>query len=374
VNSFPQFPTPTTFRDTPLIFSAPSNPISVSDVDAGSNALSVTLTASSGLVSLSGVTGLTFSTGDGTNDVTMSFLGTLTNLNAALNGLTFRPANGFTGIATLQISTNDQGYSGSGGARTTTNTISIDVRSTGVIQLSSSTYSVDESSPFAVITITRTDGSAGATSISFSTTSGTATGGSACSAGVDFISVSGTLSWANNDSNSKSFAVPICADSLTEINETVNLTLSNLSGSATLGPRTTATLTITNPPVLLLQENSDLAVAFDSVTLTRDPFTLLNALSPSSTDKRRRISLFVWRLGLLPQDTAANVSALAVDDVGTPYPLVVEFVGPVAGLDDVTQVVVKLPDNILGLPRDLFVMVTLRGPGSNQGRIRIAAP
>jgi hypothetical protein len=76
----------------------------------------------------------------------------------------------------------------------------------------------------------------------------------------------------------------------------------------------------------------------------------------------------------LPLDTAGNVSALAVDNIGTPYPLVVEFVGPVAGLDDVTQVVAKLPDNVLGLPRDLFVTVTLRGPGSNQGRIRIAAP
>ena len=91
-------------------------------------------------------------------------------------------------------------------------------------------------------------------------------------------------------------------------------------------------------------------------------------------DGRRRISLFVWRLNLLPTDTAANVSALAEDSIGTPYPLVVEFVGPVAGLTDVTQVVVKLPDTVLGAPRDLFVKVSLRGPASNPGRIRIATP
>jgi hypothetical protein len=172
--------------------------------------------------------------------------------------------------------------------------------------------------------------------------------------------------------------VPICADSLNEPDETVSLFIGNLTGTGTLGTRTTATLTITNddPPVLLLEDGSDLAIALDSVTMIRDPFTLLNDVNLSSTEKRRRVSLFVWRLGLLQTDTAANVSALAEDSVGTPYPLVVESVSPVTvtGLNDVTQVVVKLPENVLGLPRDLFVKVTLRGPSSNRGRIRIAAP
>jgi len=377
VNLFPQFPSPTTFPATPLVFSPASNVITVNDVDAGNDALTVTLTATSGTISLSGTTGLTFGAGDGTDDITVTFSGTLTSLNAALNGATFKPAAGFTGVATLQISTNDQGHNGSGGAKTTTNTISINVQSGGVLQFSSSTYSVDEDSAFAVITITRTGGNTGVTSVNFSSSNGTATGGDTCGAGVDFTFFSGTLSWANNDSNTKSFAVPICADSLNEGDETVNLTLSNLTGSATLGTRTTATLTITNddPPVLLLEEGSDLAIAFDSVTMVRDPFTLLSDFNLSGTDKRRRVSLFVWRLGLLQTDTAANVSALAEDNVGTPYPLVVESISPVTvpGLNDVTQVVVKLPDNVLGLPRDLFVKVTLRGPSSNRGRIRIAA-
>jgi CSLREA domain-containing protein len=378
VNLFPQFPSPTTFPDTPLVFSPPSNVITVNDVDAGNDALTVTLTATSGTISLSGTTGLTFSAGDGTDDITVTFSGTLANLNAALNGATFKPASGFTGVASLQISTNDQGHNGSGGAKTATNTISINVQSGGVIQFSSSAYSVDEGSAFAVITLTRTGGSAGSTSVNFSSANGTATGGNACGAGIDFVFFSGTLSWSNNDASTKSFAVPLCADSLNEGDETVNLTLSNITGSAALGTRTTATLTITNddPPVLLLEEGSDLAITLDSVTMVRDPFTLLNSFNLGGTDKRRRVSLFVWRLGLLQTDTAANVSALAEDSVGTPYPLVVESISPVTatGLTDVTQVVVKLPDNVLGLPRDLFVKVTLRGPSSNRGRIRIAVP
>jgi hypothetical protein len=378
-NLFPQFPSPSTLPDTPLVFSLPSNLITVNDVDAGNDALTVTLIATtSGTMSLSGTTGLTFSAGDGTDDITMTFSGTLTSLNAAINGSTFKPAAGFTGTAGLQISTNDQGHNGSGGAKTATNTIPINVKSGGVIQFSSSTYSVDEGSGFAVITVTRTGGNGGATSVTFATTNGTASGGSSCSADRDFIIDAGTLTWADNDSSTKSFAVPICADSLNEPDETVSLFIGNLTGTGTLGTRTTATLTITNddPPVLLLEDGSDLAIALDSVTMVRDPFTLLNDVNLSSTDKRRRVSLFVWRLGLLQTDTAANVSALAEDSVGTPYPLVVESVSPVTvtGLNDVTQVVVKLPENVLGLPRDLFVKVTLRGPGSNRGRIRIAAP
>ena len=374
VNQFPF--SPSTLTDKPLVFStATFNSISVSDVDAGSDAVTVTLTATSGTVSLSGTAGLTFGTGDGADDATVSFSGTLTSINAALNGLTFTPTSGFSGFASLQIISNDQGHNGSGGAKTDTDTISINVRSPGVLQFSSSTYSVDESLSFAFVTVTRTGGNGGATSVTYASSNGTATGGGACAAGIDYLNSGGTLSWADNDSNSKFFAVPICPDSLNELDETVNLTLSNVTGSAKLGTRTTATLSIVNddPPMLLLEENSDFAIALDSISLKRDPFTLLNELK-FGTDNRRRVSLFVWRLNLLPTDTAANVSALAEDDMGTPYPLVVEFVGPVAGFDDVTQVIVKLPDTVLGAPRDLFVKVSLRGPASNRGRIRIAAP
>jgi len=42
-----------------------------------------------------------------------------------------------------------------------------------------------------------------------------------------------------------------------------------------------------------------------------------------------------------------------------------------ATIEDVTQVVVRLPDNVTGAPRDLHVKVTLRGILSNEAVIKI---
>ncbi|MFC4992456.1 cadherin domain-containing protein [Rubritalea tangerina] len=65
---------------------------------------SVTVTASSGTFSLSATTGLTFTVGDGTSDSTMTFTGSLADVNAALLGSSFTPANGVAGTASLSIS------------------------------------------------------------------------------------------------------------------------------------------------------------------------------------------------------------------------------------------------------------------------------
>jgi hypothetical protein len=126
-------------------------------------------------------------------------------------------------------------------------------------------------------------------------------------------------------------------------------------------------------PVLLTEQSSERAIALDLVMHTRDPFSLINPYS-LSTDLRRRVDLFVWRLGLLAGDNASNVIVLAEDDQGRSYNLVVEYVGPLQGVGEVTQVVVRLPDSVLGAPRDLWVKVGARGPFSNSAVIKIAAP
>jgi len=117
-------------QDGVLIFSSGNgNPISVSDVDAGGASVRVSLTASNGLITLGGTTGLSFIAGTGTADSTMTFEGTLADINTALNGLAFSPTGGYNGPASLQIVSNDLGNSGSGGSLSDDDTIAITVNS-----------------------------------------------------------------------------------------------------------------------------------------------------------------------------------------------------------------------------------------------------
>ena len=103
------------------------NTISIDDADAGSAQVQVTLTVSNGVLSLTSPAGLTFAVGDGSNDATMTFSGTLANINAALDGLRFTPTTGYYGPASLQITTNDLGNTGFGGAKTDTDNVAITV-------------------------------------------------------------------------------------------------------------------------------------------------------------------------------------------------------------------------------------------------------
>ena len=50
-----------------------------------------------------------FSVGDGADDATMTFSGSIANINAALEGLTYTPNNDYNGTDTLTVTTNDQG-------------------------------------------------------------------------------------------------------------------------------------------------------------------------------------------------------------------------------------------------------------------------
>jgi hypothetical protein len=117
-----------TAEDVALVFSAANgNAISVSDPDAGSNDVQVTLTATNGTLTLNTIAGLSFSAGDGSGDATMTFTGTQAAINTALNGLTFTPAADFSGAALVTIETNDLGNSGTGGPLSDTDSVSITV-------------------------------------------------------------------------------------------------------------------------------------------------------------------------------------------------------------------------------------------------------
>jgi hypothetical protein len=112
----------------PLVFSSGTgNQIVVADPDAEASPLRVTLTVSNGTLTLASNAGLTFLAGDGNADATMTFEGTLTAINNALNGLEYMPNPDFSGTETLVITVNDLGHNGPGGPQTTTATITINV-------------------------------------------------------------------------------------------------------------------------------------------------------------------------------------------------------------------------------------------------------
>jgi hypothetical protein len=110
VNSVP-VGQPATKNVAKTFSSATSNLISISDLDAGLLIVQVQLNATNGTITLPVKTGLTFTAGDGTADATMTFTGTIANINLRLNGLTFTGNFNFTGAATLQIVTSDLGNS-----------------------------------------------------------------------------------------------------------------------------------------------------------------------------------------------------------------------------------------------------------------------
>ena len=104
------------------------------------------------------------------------------------------------------------------------------------VQFSAPTYTVDESSARATITVNRTGVAVGTLSANYAVSAGTATSGS------DFTARTGKLSFTAGQS-SKTFTVSIKRDTLNEANETINLTLSDPVGGL-LGSQNTATLTV----------------------------------------------------------------------------------------------------------------------------------
>lgn len=176
--------------------------LAISDVDAGGKPVQVTLTATNGTVTLSQVTGLTFTTGDGTADAALTFTGTVADINAALDGAIFSPTAAFTGAASLQVVTSDQGNTGTGGTLTDTDTLAITVTAAGV-----------NLTP--VIT---------APSATLAATIGTA---------LNFDASTGTISISDNDNSGTDLSVTLTATHGTlTLGSTAGLTFTTGDGSA----------------------------------------------------------------------------------------------------------------------------------------------
>jgi uncharacterized protein (TIGR03437 family) len=169
-----------------------------------------------------------------------------------------------------------------------------------------------------------------------------------------------TLSSSKPNTGSASVTIPNLSTSTARVKiEAIN----NIFFSISL-PNFTITPNSTSAPTLLTEQNTNRAISLDSVTFVRDPFPLTTTHN-FSLDQHTRITLFAVGLELLAGEDASVVTAQGEDAGHGTYPLNVEYVGKVPGFDWLTQVVIRLPDNVMPLG-DLLVGVSLRGAASNK--------
>ncbi|MCB9931904.1 MAG: tandem-95 repeat protein [Planctomycetes bacterium] len=172
--------------------------LSFSDVDIadGTDIAQVTLSASNGVLTLAGITGLSFTTGDGTADASMVFTGLTADVLAALATVTYAPNADYFGGDTIVFDVNDQGNFGSGGTLSDTHNVAVtvdpvndapvasgtasltlDEDTTDTVSLSFSDVDIADGTDIAQVTLVASNGTltlAGISGLSFTTGDGTA--------------------------------------------------------------------------------------------------------------------------------------------------------------------------------------------------------
>ena len=138
----------------------------------------------------------------------------------------------------------------------------------GQIAFGAPSFAAAENGGYAVVSLSRTNGSSGVVSVSFKTSDVTAV------AGLDYTALNTAVTFVDGETN-KNVLIPLTDDGLVEGNETFNVWLTNATGGATiLGP--------TNAVVTIL--DNDVGLSFGS------PFYVVGEAGPT-------VTLTVLRIG-----------------------------------------------------------------------------
>ena len=105
---------------------------------------------------------------------------------------------------------------------------------------------------------------------------------------------------------------------------------------------------------------------------TVEPFVLTSDIN-LSIDHRTRILLFAANLQLLPGETPADIIVLATDSRQFTYRLQVDQVTNIANLGWLSQIIVRLPDD-LTITGDLVITIGIRGTQSTAARVAVIPP
>ena len=101
--------------------------VSISDPDAASGDVTVSIAAANGVLSLPTTPGVTFQQGTGIQNGRITIRGSLGAINTALNNLTYRSNPGFVGFETIVLGVSDEGNSGFGTPLSDTKTLFVNV-------------------------------------------------------------------------------------------------------------------------------------------------------------------------------------------------------------------------------------------------------
>ena len=125
---------------------------------------------------------------------------------------------------------------------------------------------------------------------------------------------------------------------------------------------------VISAPQLLTDPDSSRAVALESVTLTKEPFPVVAEHSLSS-EQRTRLLLFGVNIRINPEDVSL-ITAQAEDSQQRIYVLPVEAVRSVPNHPWLTQVMVKLTDELQGV-EEVWLSVSLRGVRTNKVPVKL---
>lgn len=121
---------------------------------------------------------------------------------------------------------------------------------------------------------------------------------------------------------------------------------------------------IPQPPTLLTETDSSKAIALDSPTFLRGPFPVISS-NYFNPDHHTRVILFATNLALMSGEAISSVTAQAEDSQHRSYVLPVESVNPVPGFEWLSQITVRLTDEVDGVG-DLVISISLHGATSNR--------
>jgi hypothetical protein len=169
----------------------------------------------------------------------------------------------------------------------------------------------------------------------------------------------GNYSFANLPAGGSYSVVPVSSEFFYT---PVNLSFSDLSSNQL------ASFVGKPLPEIVTAVGTNRALALDTVTFIRDPFDIFNP-SPIGSNGLMRVMVFVKNLDQI--QNLSQITAEAEDEAGKTYPLEIEFMGTVPGLNWLKQINIKLSAN---LPAGETLLLSVRIPGgsSNKARLRLA--